>query len=665
MGYRLLKRILGVGAVLLSWMAAPSHGSAAELTSVWDLKREHLRILVAAPQVMVTRTASGWDAYCRCPVVLKPQEIPEAMKKAIIAVEDRRYMDHDGVDLIALASVLRGGLNRGGSTIPMQLLKNLVFHDLQRRDILSKLERKGAEIWYASTFDGAVGKQELLAAYLNQIEFGGREIVGLYRASRHYFRKEPRDLNLYEAAILAGMVQAPARFNPLKEATKERAHKRARLVLNLMVQQGRITRTEQSRALQLGIRPGLMPEFKIEAQAFTEWVVQTWAPQFVKEGETIRFFVTLEPRFQRIAEKQLSALVAEGALPPEYEAGAVMMTGDGRVRAMIGGLDWSQRQFNTVVKANVQPGSTAKLPLLVAACEAGRKPESRVLDLPITPDWPSNGQLGYKGETTLKEAFVASRNAAAVRLTQELGVRRVAEVSRRLGVDPGANPDPGFVLGSYSASVLNMTAAYAAVANGGYHVSPSGVLAVVDGRGQVRANYIEAIRTRVIPERCIQPARTVLQEVVRSGTGQRARLSRWQAYGKTGTTTGNADAWFVGWSEGRVLGIWMGRRRDATGAAIAGKDAPADLFRRVSSETNEMMAYRAGNRGQSDRRKMVTQTAPERRQARPSPKAPERRLSERVRVRPPAPPHRRFAQPYLQPDDEFRPEDVEELLGRW
>ncbi len=136
------------------------------------------------------------------------------MKKAIIAVEDKRFMDHGGIDLIALGSVLRGGLSRGGSTIPMQLLKNLVFHDLQRRDVLSKLERKGSEIWHAGTFDGAIGKQELLAAYLNQIEFGGREIVGLYRASTHYFRKEPKDLNLFESALLAGMVQAPARFNP-------------------------------------------------------------------------------------------------------------------------------------------------------------------------------------------------------------------------------------------------------------------------------------------------------------------------------------------------------------------------------------------------------------------------------------------------------------------
>ncbi|MDF2972553.1 MAG: glycosyl transferase family 51, partial [Microvirga sp.] len=617
-----MNRLLGVVAVLLVTAASP-HTSAAETQSFWNLKPEHLRLLVASPQIMVTRTASGWDAYCRCPVVLKPHEIPDAMKKAIIAIEDKRYMDHGGVDLIALVSVLRGGFTRGGSTIPMQLLKNLVFHDLQRRDVLTKLERKGAEIWHARTFDGIVGKQELLAAYLNQIEFGGREIVGLYRASRHYFRKEPKDLNAYEAAMLAGMVQAPARFNPLKETTKERAHQRARLVLDLMVQQGRITKAEQRRALQLGIRPGLLPEFQIQAQAFTEWVVQKWAPQFVKDGETIRFFVTLEPRFQRLAEKHLRALVAEGAVPPDYEAGAVMMTADGRVQAMIGGLDWSQRQFNTVVKANVQAGSTAKLPLIVAACEAGKRPESRVIDLPITPEWPSNGQLGYKGETTLKEALASSRNAAAVRLTKELGVRKVADVSRRLGLEPGPSPDLGFVLGSYSANVLNMTAAYAAVANGGYRVAPTGVLAVVDGRGEVRANQVETARTRVIPERCIQPTRTVLHEVVRSGSGQRARLRHSQAYGKTGTTTGNADAWFIGWSEGRVLGVWMGRRRDATGEAIAGKDAPADLFRRVSNETNAMMEYR---RRQSRSRQVAAQTASDRPKARDARKGPERRV---------------------------------------
>jgi penicillin-binding protein 1A len=279
-----MKRILGAAALLLTAFSVPAPGRAEEPRSFWDLKPEDLRTLVASPQVMVTRTASGWDAYCRCPVILKPHEIPQALKSAIIAVEDKRYMVHGGLDLIGLVSVLRGGLSRGGSTIPMQLMKNLVLHDLQGRDLLSKLERKGSEVWHAGTFNSAVGKEELLAAYLNQIEFGGREIVGLYRASRHYFRKEPRDLNLYEAAILAGMVQAPARLNPIRKATRERAHARAKLVLSLMVEQGRITSADKRRAEQVGIRPGLLPPVKIQAQPFTEWVVQSMASEFVKRG---------------------------------------------------------------------------------------------------------------------------------------------------------------------------------------------------------------------------------------------------------------------------------------------------------------------------------------------------------------------------------------------
>jgi penicillin-binding protein 1A len=390
----------------------------------------------------------------------------------------------------------------------------------------------------------------------------------------------------------------------------------------------------------------------------------------VKEGETLRFFVTLEPRFQRIGEGHLKALVEKGTVPPEYEAGLVMMTGDGHVRVMVGGVDWSQRQFNTVVKSNVQPGSTAKLPLLVAACEAGKKPESRVLDLPITPAWPSNGHLGYRGETTLKEAFASSRNAAAVRLTKELGVRKVAEVSRRLGIEPGSNPDLSFPLGSFSASVLNMTSAYTAVANGGYRVTPTGVLAVVDGRGQLRANLLETTRARVIAERCIQPTRTVLSEVVRSGTGHAARLERWPAYGKTGTTTANADAWFIGWSEDRVLGIWMGKRRDAPGGALAGAGAPADLFRRIATSTNEMMEYRASREAQRNKPRV----AAERHSARPNKpeftKTPKRKVAQtKDAVRPRSEPLQRRFVPQLPPssswESDFWPEEDQDFRRWW
>lgn len=622
-------------AAALLTLTAALPAAASEPTQFWDLPPSELRVLVASPQVMVTRTAKGYDAYCRCPVILKPNEIPEAMKKAIIAVEDKRFMDHGGVDLIALASVLRGGLSRGGSTIPMQLMKNLVLHDLRQDSIIAKIERKGTEVLHAGVFDGAVGKQELLAAYLNQVEFGGREIVGLYRASRHYFRKEPRDLNLYEAALLAGMVQAPARLNPLKEGTRERAHERARLVLDLMVKQGRITAAEQARATRTGVRPGILPPFKIQAQAFTEWVTQTVAPQHVKEGETLRLFVTLDPRHQRLAERHLADLVAEGAIPPAYEAGLVAMNGDGRVRAMVGGIDWSKRQFNAAVKAQVQVGSTAKLPLVVAACEAGLKPESRVTDLPVAGDWPSNGALGYRGETTLQEAIASSRNAAAVRLAVDIGVGRVARTSRALGLDPGADPDPAFVLGTYSTNVMTVTAAYTAVANGGFRVAPTGVLAVVDGRGVVRARFMEPVRTRAIPGRCVEPTRQVLREVVRSGTGQRAALRSSAVYGKTGTTTGNADAWFVGWSEGRVMGVWMGRRRDGTGEALAGRGAPADLFRRVAGSVN----------GLTDARLEPARSTPQVARARPAPSNTARPLAETAQARP------RFAPLPLVPRD--------------
>jgi penicillin-binding protein 1A len=579
-------------AFLLLAVGIAKSEPGSEHRAFWNLEPEELRLLLASPQVMATRTASGWDSYCRCPVILTPAEVPEVMKSAIVAVEDKRFFDHGGVDLITLLSVLKGGLSRGGSTIPMQLLKNIVLHDLQQRDFLSRMERKGSEFWYASTFDGAVGKQELLAAYLNQVEFGGREIVGLYRATRHYFHKDPKDLTLYEAALLAGMVQAPGRLNPLKESTRERAHERAKLVLRLMVDQGKISEKERAVAERVGIRPGILPEFKIQAQAFTEWVTQTWGAKYVAEGETVRFFVTLDPRFQHLLERHLSDLVTEGSIPPQYDAAAVMMNGGGRVQAMVGGIDWSRNQFNNAVKATVQPGSTAKLPLVIAACEQGKSPDARVEDRPLTENWPSNGALGYKGQTTLKEAIASSRNAAAVRLTRDLGVGAVAEVSRRLGIDPGPELDPGFVLGTFSSNVLSMTGAYAAAANGGFRVVPTGVLAAVDGRGNVRANLMEGSRTRVIARRCVAPTWSVLNEVIRSGTGRGAALRRWKAYGKTGTTTGNADAWFIGWSEGRVLGIWMGKRRGDESAAIAGMGAPADLFKRVSNSANELVDRR-------------------------------------------------------------------------
>lgn len=595
------KAVLGVVAGLLAFTwAGENHAQEqkSKTVSFWDLKPDELRLLVGSGQVMARRTDQGWDAYCRCPVILRPNEVPAIVKRAVMAIEDKRFLVHGGVDWWSLPRIVTSGFRAGASTIPMQLAKNLLFHDL--RGSGARGERKILEAVAALKLDGALTKEELLAAYLNQVEFGGREIVGLYRAARHYFHKEPKDLTAFEAAVLAGMVWAPGVLNfradvsgPDNEKKRGKAFARARLVLDRMAEQGLMTPAERRLAEEVGTRPGTMPEFKIQAQAFTEWVAQTLGERFVNPNETLRFFVTLEPRYQRLAERYVADLGAEGSIPPAYEVAAVIMNGDGRVRAMVGSADWSRNQFNNAVKARVQAGSTAKLAVIVAACEAGRTPTSRVLDAPLEGDWPGHAGLGYKGWTILREAFAFSRNAAMVRLTRDLGVEKVAGTLRRLGVEPGANPDAGLALGTFSTNVLAMTGAYAAVANGGAQATPTGVLAVVDGHGRVRASFLESPPVRVVAGQCIAPVKRMLAEVVRAGTGRGAALSRWTAYGKTGTTSDNADAWFIGWSEGRVVGVWMGRRRDSEGALIAGKGPPADFFKRVSTAINEMEDYRS------------------------------------------------------------------------
>jgi penicillin-binding protein 1A len=585
-------RAFAVAVVIGIALLAPFQATAEDAENLWDLKPDRLRVLVASAQVLVKNNGDKFEAFCRCPVILKPHEIPEVMKQAIMAVEDKRFLDHGGIDWVSLLNVARAGFNRGASTIPMQLLKNLAFHDLRGKG--DTYTRKFLELRSAIPLSGVLGKDEVLAGYLNQIEFGGPEVTGLYRAARHYFAKEPRDLTIYEAAILAGMVQAPARLNPRNPKTRGAAHRRAKHVLQLMEEQGRLKPAERRDAERIGIRPGILPKYDIRPQAFAEWVAQKWGPEFVKPGETLRFFVTLEPRYQRIMVRSLADLVSTGSLPSGYEAAAILMTPDGQVLGMIGSIDWSRNQFNAAAKGQVQVGSTAKMPLLVGACEAGKAPSDRLIDAPITQDWPGHGGQGYKGETTIKEAIASSRNAAAVRLGLEIGPAKIADVMRRLGIDPGQERDAGLVLGPFTSNVLTMTSAYAVVANGGYKVSPSGVLAIVDGWGRVRHQFFDREQARVVSERCVANTKAVLREVIRAGTGRAAALRGREAYGKTGTTTANADAWFIGWSDGKVLGVWMGKRRDTDGATVAGSGAPAEFFSRTLNASYLMDGYRQG-----------------------------------------------------------------------
>ena len=368
------------------------------------------------------------------------------VKKAIVAVEDKRYFDHGGVDLISLLSVLKGGLNRGGSTIRCSCSRTWSFTTFSSATS-SHASSEGRRVRFGS-FDGAVGKDELLAAYLNQIEFGGREIVGLYRAARHYFRKEPKDLNLYEAATLAGRWWCRLRRASTRSRSHAGASSRARgLVLRLMVEQGRIEEGPCDRTPRPAARPpaGIQdPEPGLHGMGRADLGAEACAAG----------------RNRSILRHDRSALPAPRGAPPRRARGERRGAGGIRCWSRDGspGPGPGDGRHGRLVAAALQqcrqgPGA-AGLDREAAAPGRGLRGRqgatAQVVDLPITEGWPANGSVGYRGDTTLKEAFARSRNAAAVRLTRELGIDAVAEAGRRLGIEPGSKPDSTVALRTFS-----------------------------------------------------------------------------------------------------------------------------------------------------------------------------------------------------------------------
>lgn len=563
--------------------------AAAAAEKLWDLKPDEIRTLVRSSQVVARRTAEGGiDAYCHCPVVLEPDEVPPLMLSALIAIEDRKFFAREtAFDWTDLAGAIVKG--RGGSTIAMQLLKNLAL------GAQPKMQRKLLEVQHADALLSALGREGTIVAYLNQVNFGGREVTGLYRAARHHFGKEPRDLDLWEMAVLAGTVVNPKTHNPSSEREQFRtnAEARARLVLSELRRQGRISATQHEEALRRAVRlrqarepgkrPGSLPPLTVEARPFVAWLLREHGGLVTGTG-AVRFFVTFDALQQSGADRQMARLSASGDLPPGYRSAAVVMSSDGKVQAIVGSRDWARDQFDAATRGSHQIGSTAKLPLVVAACEAGLRGSTSVLDAPAS-DGPDNGAVGYAGETTFEDVIVHSRNAGAVHLAREIGLRKVKAAGARLGLPDVGEDANSYVLGTYSTNLLTLTAAYATIANGGTRARPNGLLAAFDGEANVLTTNLRAVPgDRVVGGPCATFTRDLLRTVVDKGTGRGARLPLWPAFGKTGTTNDNIDGLFVGWSGGRVIGFWMGKARDGQPGIAAGGVVPAKFFRLVATE---------------------------------------------------------------------------------
>ena len=558
--------------VLLAWLAvtAPLSGSLQP---------------IAAPSVVVL--ASDGQPIARRGAVraaaVDVTELPNYVGQAFVAIEDRRFYRHLGIDPYGIARASfrnwrAGGLREGGSTISQQLAKTS-FTGGERR-----MGRKVQEALIAVWLEAWLSKEEILSRYLSNVYFGNN-IYGLRAASRFYFSVEPEALTLAQATMLAGLVNAPSRLAPNRNLAG--ARRRARLVTAAMADVGYLAEDEAER-----VRPARLRLARRESLPtgtyFADWVLTGGESGDRDEyGER-----TVESTLERDLQRAAIAAFREAGIGGR-QAALVAMRPDGRVVAMLGGRDYRRSPFNRATQARRQPGSTFKLFVYLAALRSGLSPDSPIEDRPIESGEyrPRNSDGAYRGEISLRDAFAQSSNVAAVRLARQVGIGNVIRAARDLGITAPIPNDPSIALGSAQVSLLEMTAAYAAVADGRYPVRPRGIVEA-SGDGGLAGRLLGGILPDDDPgrsDRAFEPLRDMLAYAATSGTGRAAALPV-ATFGKTGTSQGYRDALFIGFAGDLVVGVWVGNDDNRPMQRIAGSGLPARIWRGFMTRAHELPA---------------------------------------------------------------------------
>ncbi len=490
-------------------------------------------------------------------------ELPHQVVDAFLSSEDRRFYEHIGIDVPGMARAMltnarAGGIKQGGSTITQQLAKTS-FLTLNR-----SYKRKIQEIIIALYLESRLSKNEILSRYLSSVYFG-ENAYGLRAAARTYFNVEPRQLNVAQAAMLAGLVKAPSALAPSRHLA--RAQARSKLVLASMVDNGKLTAAEARRT-----RPAVYTPGRADIAAgsyFGDWVLPQARDLADAHYGEVRVRTTLDPEMQKKAEAAVEqALRDKGPWQGASQAALIAMRPDGRVLAIVGGRDYQANQFNRAVQAKRQPGSSFKLFVYLAALRNGYTLDSTVDDSPVEIDgWkPRNDEGKYRGVIGLRTAFAASSNVASARITQAIGTKEVIRMARDLGVKSYLNPWPALSLGTSRMTLMELTQAFAAVAYGRYPVIATGLPA------QVNKTPLQTLAAA-------EPMRELLNSAVRNGTGLEARLPI-KAYGKTGTTQNFRDALFVGFAGDLVVGVWVGNDDNKPMNGVVGGGLPAQIWRK-------------------------------------------------------------------------------------
>ena len=496
-------------------------------------------------------------------------EIPATMRTAMIAVEDRRFRSHLGVDPIGMARSVKvrlesGRWRQGGSTITQQLARNIFLTNSRT------FGRKVKEGILALAIERKFSKDQILELYLNRVYFGGGA-YGIDAASRTFFGHGAERLSLGEAAIIAGLVKAPSNYSPTADV--EAARSRAGVVLNSMVENGFLPASAAAGvdAADIKVQPASKQD---SVRYFTDWTLPQLDTLIDETSEPIDVFTTLDPGMQSAANRAINANTPNGA-----QGALVALDRDGAVRAMIGGRDYVQSIYNRATQAERQPGSAWKLFVYLAALESGMKPGDTIVDEPVTIDgWtPRNSTRTYAGPVSLREAFSRSINTISAKIGDALGFGTIADMARRFGISGKISTFPSMVLGTSDVRLIDMTKAFASVQNRGVSVTPYAIRKVVTADGRLLYQH-QGMEERVLVAPWVAAEMTdLLQSAVMSGTGRAAQIGRPVA-GKTGTTTSNKDGWFVGFSSGLTTGVWMGRDDARTVGGLQGGTAPARAF---------------------------------------------------------------------------------------
>jgi penicillin-binding protein 1A len=517
--------------------------------------------------------------------------MPRHLVNAVVAIEDRRFFAHSGLDPSGMARAffanLRAGRSvQGGSTITQQLAKNLFLST--DKTLARKLEELVLAVW----LELRLTKRQILELYLNRVYFGGGA-YGVEAAARRFFDKPARAVTVAEAAVIAGLLKAPSKFSPFANPGHARA--RARVVLRSMRAAGLLSPVAEATAVRQSVRFA-DPEAGKAASGLEyaiDYVLDRLPPIASVGRREIVVETTIDPRLQKVAQAAVEDLLAkEGKSSSVGQAALVVLDTSGGIRALVGGRSFAESQFNRAVKARRQPGSVFKPLVYLTAIEQGVSGDAVIADQPIDiGGWsPRNEDGRYRGPITLRTAMAHSINTVAVRLQEEVGVQRVVSVASRLGIGSKLRPDPSLALGTSEVGLLELTGAYGVLAAGGAAVEPHAIARVRVGDGPMLYERPRSGPRMIVAPDVVGTMNTLLNAVVVSGTGRRAALPRHQAAGKTGTSQDFRDAWFVGYTAHLAGGVWLGNDDGTPMNRVAGGGLPAELWRTVMAAAHERLA---------------------------------------------------------------------------